>query len=162
MKIALFLVALTMLGCGSVEPRRDDAGTGGSASQLDASGVGGAGGQEVDAAAAQTGGAGGQEVDAGHDVGCVPTVCTACVNGASTPVADGTQCGGGLCDGVPNFYGQYSCTATNYVCAAGVCTTTTINCCSKLGCTSNQSACTGTSEAALTSSTYCTTVCVSR
>ena len=164
-RVLVLLVLLSTMGCGSVDARRDDAGTGGSAGQLDAGstgGMGGAGGAGRDVADAGTGGAGGaggQQVDAGHDAGCVPTACSTCVNGVASPTNEGVQCGGGLCDGVPNFVGQRSCTATNYACKAGVCAATVINCCMQLGCVSGQSACTGISGDALTAATYCNSVC---
>jgi hypothetical protein len=159
-RVLLLLVLLSTMGCGSVDARRDDAGTGGSAGQLD-TGQGSAGGAAIDAGADHEamGGAGGQQVDASVDAGCVPTSCTTCVNGAPVPTADGTQCGGGLCDGVPNFVGQRSCVSTNYACKAGACVATTVNCCAELGCASGQAACTGTSGLALTAPTYCNSVC---
>jgi hypothetical protein len=159
-RVTLLLVLLSVMGCGSVEDRRDDAGTGGGAGQLDTD-AGGAGGVAVDAGVDRgaTGGAGGQQVDASIDAGCIPTSCTTCVSGVATPIADGTQCGGGLCDGVPNFYGQHACTTTNYVCMSGACTTMTVNCCTQLGCTSGQYACTGVSGLASTAPTYCAPTC---
>jgi hypothetical protein len=99
------------------------------------------------------------DLDASVDAGCVATACTTCVNGSSVPVADGIQCGGGLCDGVPNFTGQRSCTTTNFFCAAGVCTVKTVNCCVQLGCTSSQVACTGLAGDP-SAQTMCTSVCV--
>lgn len=158
--VLVLMVLLSMMGCGSVDARRDDAGTGGGAGQLDVSGAGGVGGAVVDAGVdVGAAGAGGQQVDAGRDAGCVPTLCSVCSNGVAYPVDDGVQCGGGLCDGVPNFVGQRSCTATNYACKAGVCIATTVNCCQKLGCVSGQAACTGTAGLALTAATFCNTVC---
>ena len=159
MKIALFLLMLSTMGCGSVDARRDDGGAGGSAGQLDTGGAGGAGGAVADAGVDAVGGAGGQQVDASIDRPCVPTLCSICANGIAFPTNEGVQCGGGLCDGVPNFVGQRSCTATNYACKAGVCAATTINCCMQLGCVSGQSACTGTAGLALTAATFCNTVC---
>ena len=87
-----------------------------------------------------------------------PDACNTCVGGYLTPVQDGTACGGGLCDGVAPYVGQKSCTATNLVCMGGACTMTTVNCCTKLGCATGQSACTGSAEDP-TQPVVCTAVC---
>jgi hypothetical protein len=73
-------------------------------------------------------------------------ICNTCIGGYLTPKKDGTSCGGGLCDGVAPYVGERSCTATNYVCMNGVCSTTTVNCCVQNGCTTGQAACTGVAE----------------
>ena len=164
-KYLVLACIVAAIGCGDVTAELGP--DGGAAGAVGAGGAGGAaagGAAGIDAGGAAgqaggqagTGGAGGQrEVDAG----CVPTSCTTCVNGTAIPIADGTQCGGGLCDGVSPFYGENSCTMTNFACKAGACVATSVNCCALLGCKTGQAACTG-SAADPTQPTMCTTVCV--
>lgn len=66
--------------------------------------------------------------------------CNTCVGGYSTPLQDGTKCGGGLCDGVPPFINQISCRSTNHVCSVGSCLAVTIDCCTTTSCDPGHSA----------------------
>jgi hypothetical protein len=85
--------------------------------------------------------------------------CNACVGGYSTPLQDGTKCGGGLCDGVPPFINQISCRSTNHVCSAGACLAVTIDCCATTVCEPGHNArCSGVA-ADLNQPSFCT-VCV--
>jgi len=154
--IIMGLAVLTTLGCGSVDAMRTDDGGAGAGGQAGAAGAG------VDAAAGaggEGGAAGSPEHDAAVDRGCVPSACNTCVNGVFVPMPDGTQCGGGLCDGVAPYVGERACTATNYLCIGGACTATSVDCCKKLGCAPNQAACTGSAEDSH-QPTMCTSVCL--
>jgi hypothetical protein len=85
--------------------------------------------------------------------------CNSCVGGYSTPLQDGTKCGGGLCDGVPPFINQISCRSTNHVCSAGACLAVTIDCCATTVCEPGHSArCSGVA-ADLNQPSFCT-VCI--
>jgi hypothetical protein len=180
-RIAISLGLLVgLMGCGSVDARVDaDGGTGGAGGAGDAvvvgtadAGTGGSGGTTIDGAAGSPGrplGAGcttdgqcGSGVcDSATSMCCSGRAdsCNVCTGGYLTPKKDGTSCGGGLCDGVAPYVGERSCTATNYVCMNGVCSTTTVNCCEQNGCTTGQAACTGSAEDP-SQPTVCTAGCV--
>lgn len=174
-----------LLGCGGVDARGlgevDGGGTGGTVithpdAGIDSgAGTGGTGGTAVTGTGGVAG-APGRPLGAGctSDDQCGSGVCdgatsmccsgradscNTCIGGYLTPKKDGTSCGGGLCDGVAPFVGERSCTATNYVCVSGTCTTTTVNCCVQNGCAAGQAACTGSAEDP-SQPTTCTAGCV--
>lgn len=137
-------------------------GTGGIAAIGGAGGAAGAPGRPLGAGCTENGQCGSGICDSATSMCCdgAADACNTCIGGYLTPKKDGTNCGGGgLCDGVAPYVGERSCVATNHTCVAGVCSTTSVNCCAQNGCTAGQAACTGSAEDP-TQPTYCLAGCV--
>lgn len=158
--LGFLLTAFVMVGCGDVMlatmPDAGDMGEAGSEGSMGGAG-GGPGGT---AGAGDVGGSGGAPT--GGTTGtagapaCEPDVCTYCVDNVRIPKPDGTRCGPGLCDGVLPYVGQGGCVTKNQACQAGMCVTTTVDCCRKCATPGPQSRCTADAPEDPTVPSFCT------
>lgn len=150
--VVLGLIAFALVGCGDVTALSLDA-----SDAAGTAGTGGGPGTGGTTGEAGTTGTGGSVIagTGGSAPTCVPDACNDCVDAVLVPKRDGTMCGPGLCDGVLPYVGQGGCVSKNQACVAGVCVTTTVDCCRKCPTPGPQSRCTADAPEDPTVPSFC-------